>query len=417
MNILVLGSAGREHAICDAFIKSKKLTKLYCLPGNAGSAVIAQNISDIALNDHEKIIKFCQNNNIDLVFIGPEQPLVDGIVDDLAKNNIRVFGPQKKAARLEGSKIFMKDLAKKYQVSTAKYQTFFNQDLALKYLDVINYPSVIKTDGLAAGKGVIIAQNKAQAHDEIKEFFSGKFGEAGKKLIIEEFLDGFEVSYFIIVDGKNYKSLGFAHDYKKVGDNNTGLNTGGMGTYSPSHKISKDLENKINKEIIEPTINGLKNEDCEFVGILFAGLMIQNNEPKLLEFNIRFGDPEAQVILPRLETDFIDLILSATKQDLNNLEVKFDEKKHALCVVMAAKGYPGSYQKNCKINLDNVDTKNAKIFHAGTKMIDNQILSNGGRVLNVVGFGNSKQDAKNNAYKAVSEVDFEDGFYRSDIGS
>lgn len=417
MNILVLGSAGREHAICDAFIKSKKLTKLYCLPGNAATDLIAQNISDIALNDHEKIIKFCQNNNIDLVFIGPEQPLVDGIVDDLTKNNIRVFGPQKKAARLEGSKIFMKDLAKKYHVASAKYQTFFNEDLALKYLDEINYPSVIKTDGLAAGKGVIIAQNKAQARDEIKEFFSGKFGEAGKKLIIEEFLDGFEVSYFVIVDGKNYKSLGFAHDYKKVGDNNTGLNTGGMGTYSPSHKISKDLENKINKEIIEPTINGLKNEDCEFVGILFAGLMIQNNEPKLLEFNIRFGDPEAQVILPRLETDFIDLILSATKQDLNNLEVKFNEKKHALCVVMAAKGYPGSYQKNCKINLDNVDNKNVKIFHAGTKIIDNQILSNGGRVLNVVGFGNSRQDAKNNAYKAVSKVDFEDGFYRSDIGS
>ena len=418
MNILVLGSGGREHAICDAFLRSNNLNELYCLPGNGGIGEIAKNISDIALNDFDGIINFCKKNTIDLVFVGPEQPLVEGIVDKLQENNIRVFGPSKNASRLEGSKIFMKDLAKKYNVPTAKYETFFDSAKAINYLDEVSFPTVIKTDGLAAGKGVIIAQSYAEAKSEIEEFFSGKFGEAGKKIIIEEFLTGFEVSYFVISDGKNYKSLGFAHDYKKVGENDTGLNTGGMGTYSPSHKVSTELEDKINKTIIEPSIKGLKSEDSEFVGILFAGLMIENGEPKLLEYNIRFGDPETQVVLPRLKTNFIDLIIAATNQELDKINIEFDDTKHALCVVMAANGYPGSYKKGTQIDLSKTkNLENTKIFHAGTKKDGANLLSSGGRVLNVIGFGGNLNEAKKQSYKAVDLINWEDGFCRKDIGS
>jgi len=417
MNILVLGSGGREHAICDAFLRSSKLNELYCLPGNGGIGEIAKNISDIKLDDHDGIINFCKTNAIDLVFVGPEQPLVEGIVDKMQKQNIRVFGPSKNASRLEGSKIFMKDLAKKYNVPTAKYETFFDSDNAIKYLDGVNYPTVIKTDGLAAGKGVIIAQSYNEAKGEIEEFFSGKFGEAGKKIIIEEFLNGFEVSYFVISDGKNYKSLGFAHDYKKVGENDTGLNTGGMGTYSPSPKVSAELEDKINKSIIEPSIAGLKAENSEFVGILFAGLMVENGEPKLLEYNIRFGDPETQVILPRLKTDFIELIMAATNQELDKINIEFDDNKHVLCVVMAANGYPGSYKKGTEIDLSKAEKlDNTKIFHAGTKKDESKLLSCGGRVLSVLGFGEDLDKAKKQAYEAVDKIKWEDGFCRNDIG-
>ena len=416
MNVLVLGSGGREHAICDAFKRSSQLNNLYCLPGNGGIAEIATNVENIKLNEHDKIIEFCKNNDIGLVFVGPEQPLVDGIVDELQANNIKVFGPSKNASRLEGSKIFMKDLAKKYNVPTAQYETFFDSENAITYLNEVTFPTVIKTDGLAAGKGVIIAQSLDEAKGEIEEFFSGKFGEAGKKIIIEDFLNGFEVSYFVISDGKNYKSLGFAHDYKKVGENNTGLNTGGMGTYSPSAKISQELEDKINKTIIEPSINGLKSENSEFVGILFAGLMVENGEPKLLEFNIRFGDPETQVILPRLKTDFVDLIVAATNQELDQIDIAFDDNKHAVCVVMAANGYPGNYQKGSEIDLSKANIKNSQIFHAGTKKDGDQLLANGGRVLNVIGFGENLEAARSNSYEAVSLVSWDDGFCRGDIG-
>jgi len=416
MNILVIGSGGREHAICDAFGRSKQTKNLFCLPGNGGIGEIATNI-DIKISDHEKIINFCQENTIDLVFVGPEQPLVEGLVDELQKNNICTFGPSKQASKLEGSKIFMKDLAKKYQIPTAKYESFKDKDTAINFAKELGFPCVIKTDGLAAGKGVIIAQSQCEAIDAINEIFAGKFGNAGNKIIIEEFLTGFEASYFVIADGKNYKSLGFAHDYKKIGEGDTGLNTGGMGTYGPSDKVNKEIEEKVNKEIITPTINALKQENAEFVGILFAGLMInEKNEPKLLEFNIRFGDPETQVILPRLKTDFVDLIMAATKQELDKVTVEFDEEKHAVCVVIAANGYPQSYEKGKEINTNETkNSKNLTIFHAGTKITNNILVSNGGRVLNVVGFGANKEEARKNAYEGVDKVKFSDKYYRKDI--
>lgn len=417
MKILVIGSGGREHAICEQFKKSPKVLEIFALSGNAGISEIAKIVENVAISNHQEVIDFCQKNKIDLVFIGPEQPLVDGLVDDLQKNNIKVFGPSKKASQLEGSKVFMKNIAKKYNVPTAKYQTFSDKLEAIKFAKEIGFPCVIKTDGLASGKGVIIAQTIFEATQVIDEVLNGKFGDAGKNIIIEEFLTGFEASYFIICDGKNFKSLGFAHDYKKVGENDAGLNTGGMGTYSPSKKVSKNLEEKIIKTIIEPTILGLKQENCEFVGILFAGLMInEKSEAKLLEYNIRFGDPETQVILPRLKTDFVDLILSATNQELDKINIEFDENKHAVCVVMASKGYPESYKKNGKINLEEAKkVKNTKIFHAGTKLENGEILANGGRVLNIVGFGENIEIARENAYKAVEKVDWADGFCRFDI--
>lgn len=417
MKILVIGSGGREHAICEQFRKSPKISKIFALPGNAGISEIATIVDDVAVNNHQQVIDFCQNNKIDLVFVGSEQPLVDGLVDDLQRNNIRVFGPSKKASQLEGSKVFMKDVAKKYNVPAAKYETFTNKNDAVNFIEEVGFPCVIKTDGLASGKGVIIAQTLDEAVQTIDEVLSGKFGDAGKKIIIEEFLTGFEVSYFVICDGKNFKSLGFAHDYKKVGENDTGLNTGGMGTYSPSSKVSKDLEERIIKTIIEPTIAGLRKENCEFVGILFAGLMVnEKSEPKLLEYNIRFGDPETQVILPRLKTDFADLIFSATNQELDKINIEFDEEKHVVCVVMASKGYPEAYKKDGKINLAEAKkVENTQIFHAGTKLKDGEILASGGRVLNVIGFGNNVEIARKNAYEAVSKVDWQDGFFRSDI--
>lgn len=417
MKILVIGSGGREHAICEQFKKSPQVSEIFAISGNAGILEIAKIVENVGINNHQEVIDFCQKNKIDLVFIGPEQPLVDGLVDDLQKNNIKVFGPSKKASQLEGSKVFMKDIAKKYNVPTAKYQTFSDKLEAIKFAKEVGFPCVIKTDGLASGKGVIIAQTIDEAIYTIEEVLNGKFGKAGENIIIEEFLTGFEVSYFVICDGKNFKSLGFAHDYKKVGDNDTGLNTGGMGTYSPSKKVSKNLEEKIIKTIIEPTIEGLKKEDCEFVGILFAGLMInEKSEPKLLEYNIRFGDPETQVILPRLKTDFVDLILSATNQELDKINIEFDENKHAVCVVMASKGYPESYKKNGKINLEEAKKiENTQIFHAGTKFENGEILANGGRVLNIVGFGENVEIARKNAYKAVEKVEWVDGFCRFDI--
>lgn len=340
--ILVIGSGGREHAICEQFKKSPKLEKIFCLPGNAGISEIAEIVDEIKIDEHQKIIDFCQRNKIDFVFVGPEQPLVAGLIDDLEKAGIRAFGPNKNAAQLEGSKIFMKKIAVDNNVPTAIYETFTDEKSAIEFAEKLakefKFPCVIKTDGLAAGKGVIIPQNFSEAEEAIKEIFAGKFGAAGNKIIIEEFLDGFEASYFVLCDGKNFIPLGFAHDHKRVGDGDTGPNTGGMGTYAPSPFIDKKLEEEIIEKIIRPTLHGI-----EFRGILFAGLMIGKNtlEPlvKLLEYNVRFGDPETQVILPRIKTDFIDLIEAAIDGRLSEIKVEFDEEKKLVCVVMCANGY------------------------------------------------------------------------------
>jgi len=431
--ILVIGSGGREHAICEQFKKSPKLEKIFCLPGNAGISEIAEIVDEIKIDEHQKIIDFCQKNKIDFVFVGPEQPLVAGLIDDLEKAGIRAFGPNKNAAQLEGSKIFMKKIAVDNNVPTAIYETFTDEKSAIEFAEKLakefKFPCVIKTDGLAAGKGVIIPQNFSEAEEAIKEIFAGKFGAAGNKIIIEEFLDGFEASYFVLCDGKNFIPLGFAHDHKRVGDGDTGPNTGGMGTYAPSPFIDKKLEEEIIEKIIRPTLHGI-----EFRGILFAGLMISRNtlEPlvkplakpllkplakpsvKLLEYNVRFGDPETQVILPRIKTDFIDLIEAAIDGRLTEIKVEFDEEKKLVCVVMCANGYPENYEKGTEIKDLDLITE-AKILHAGTIKKDGKILANGGRVLNIVAEATSFTTARDKAYKAITKIDWNEGFCRKDI--
>ncbi len=415
--ILVIGSGGREHAICEQFRKSTNLAQLFCLPGNAGIAEVAQVVDGIKIDEHQKIIEFCQKEKIDFVFVGPEQPLVAGLVDDLQKVGIRAFGPSKKAAQLEGSKIFMKQIAIDNAVPTAAYETFIDAAKAIKFAENLGFPCVIKADGLAAGKGVIIAQNLAEASEAVEEILSGKFGEAGKSIIIEEFLDGFEASYFALCDGKNFVALGFAHDHKKVGENETGPNTGGMGTFAPSPFIDRKMEELIIESTIKPTLRGLEKVGAPFVGILFAGLMIGKNGPKLLEFNARFGDPETQVILPRIKTDFIDLIEAAIDGNLDKIQVEFDETKKLVCVVMCANGYPEAYQKGTEIkNLDEAaKISGVKILHAGTIKKDGKILANGGRVLNIIAQADSFKTARSKAYEAISEIDWKEGFVRKDI--
>jgi len=415
--ILLIGSGGREHAICQQFKKSVQATKIFALPGNAGIAELAEIVDSIKQNEHKKIIDFCQQEKIDFVFIGPEQPLVEGLADDLRKAKIRAFGPSKNAARLEGSKIFMKKIAIDNSVPTAIYETFFDEKTAVEFAKKLGFPCVIKADGLAAGKGVIIAQNLEEATEAVSEILSGKFGEAGKKIIIEEFLDGFEASYFVLCDGKNFIPLGFAHDHKKVGEGEVGANTGGMGTYAPSPFIDKNLEEKIITTIIKPTLDGLNKCDSNFSGILFAGLMISKNQPKLLEFNTRFGDPETQVILPRIKSDFVDLIEAAIDGNLDKFQIEFDEEKKLVCVVMCAKGYPENYEKGTEIKgLKNAaNFSDVKILHAGTIKKDGKILANGGRVLNIVAEADSFKAARNKAYEAVDKIDWKEGFMRRDI--
>ena len=418
-NILVIGSGGREHAICKQFKTSPQETKIFALPGNAGISEIAEIVQNINVSDHNQIIKFCRREFIDLVFVGPEQPLVDGLVDDLQKAGIRAFGPSAKASALEGSKIFMKKIAVDNAVPTAAYESFTEAAPAIEFIKTLSFPCVIKTDGLAAGKGVIIAQSLEESEAEITEFFAGKFGDAGKKIIIEEFLTGFEASYFVICDGKNFVPLGFAHDHKKVGENDTGLNTGGMGTYAPSPVIDRALEERITDDIIRPTLLGLENAGCPFTGILFAGLMIDNGVPKLLEFNVRFGDPETQIILPRIKSDFVELIDAAIDSRLHKIKVKFDEDQKLVCVVMCAKGYPGSYAKGTEIKDLNAAKQVAgvDILHAGTAIKDGKLTANGGRVLNIVASASSFEEARKKAYEAVDLIDWEDGFVRKDIAA
>ncbi len=415
--ILVIGSGGREHAVCEQFRKSTKLEKLFCLPGNAGISEIAEIVDSIKIEEHSKIIDFCHEQKIDFVFVGPEQPLVNGLVDDLQKSEIRAFGPSKRAAQLEGSKVFMKRIAVSNKVPTAAYEVFFDKELAIRFARKIGFPCVIKADGLAAGKGVIIAQNIKEVEEVVEEIFLGKFGEAGRQIIIEEFLDGFEASYFVLCDGVNFVPLGFAHDHKKVGENETGPNTGGMGTFAPSPFIDKKMEDEIIANIIKPTLQGLQNIKSPFVGILFAGLMIGKNGPKLLEYNVRFGDPETQVILPRIKTDFIDLIESAIDQKLDQIKVEFDENKKLVCVVMAAKGYPDAYEKGTEIKnlVEAAKATGAKILHAGTVKKDGKILANGGRVLNIVAESDSFKSARQKAYETIAKIDWKEGFVRKDI--
>ena len=415
MKIAILGSGGREHAITFSISKSKKIKKIYCIPGNAGTSELAENVS-LDINNFEKIYKFLSQKKINLVIIGPEEPLVNGIVDYLEKFNIKVFGPNKIASQLEGSKIFTKNLCAKFKIPTAKFGIFQNKKDAKKFLENWNYPAVIKADNLASGKGVYICDNLKDSDTAINEIFDGKFGVA-KNILIEEFLEGEEMSFFIISDGKTFKCFGTAQDHKRVFEGDKGKNTGGMGAYSPSRLINKDLENKILDKIINPTLNALSDIGCSYKGFLYAGLMIINNEPFLIEYNVRMGDPECQTILPLLETDLVDIFIACCDEKLEKFEIKWSEKK-SLCIVLCSKGYPDTFQKNVKIdNLNNLAfSKNDFVFHAGTKKVKNEIFSNGGRVLNFVTTSSSFKNSRERIINLINQLNWKNGFFRKDIG-
>ena len=415
MKVLILGSGGREHALCYACKKSPKINQIYCIPGNAGTNLIAKNIN-VELSDFEKIKEIIDKNKIDFVIVGPEQPLVDGIVDYLSENKIKVFGPNKIASQLEGSKIFTKNLCKKYNIPTANYGIFKSSKNANSFIDKCKLPIVIKADGLASGKGVYICEKKKDAIIAIDEIFNGKFGLA-EYVLIEEFLVGEEMSFFIISDGETFYEFGTAQDHKRVGEGDQGKNTGGMGAYSPSRLENKVLSKKIIDKIINPTLKGLKDLNTKFEGFLYAGLMVVNNEPFLIEYNVRMGDPECQAILPKLKTDFIEIIEACLNKNLKSINLKWHESK-SLCIVICSKGYPDGYQNNIEIkNLDKLDLEeNEYIFHAGTKNINNKIFSNGGRVLNVVIRSDNFKKDRDQAINIINKIKWKNGFFRKDIG-
>ena len=415
MKVGIIGSGGREHAICHTLINSKKIKQIYCFPGNAGTARIAINIS-LNLENFNELKEFIILNNIELIIVGPEKPLVDGIVDFLEMNNIKVFGPNKLASQLEGSKIFTKNLCKKHNIPTAKFGIFQNINDAVKFIKETNYPLVIKADGLASGKGVYICENCEDGETAIKEIFEGKFGKA-KNLLVEEFLKGEEMSYFIITDGKTIKKFGTAQDHKRVLEGDKGKNTGGMGAYSPSRLLNKELEEKIISKIIKPTIKGLNRIGIKYKGFLYAGLMIVNNEPYLIEYNVRMGDPECQTILPKLKTNLLDIFLSCCDEKLDETEIKWHNKK-SLCVVLCSNGYPSEFKKNVLIkNMSRIKfNKNEYCFHAGTTIIKEQIHATGGRVLNFVCVSESFVEARAKIINSIDLLNWDNGFYRKDIG-
>jgi len=415
MKIAIIGSGGREHAIAATISKSSAINEIVCIPGNAGTSKIATNV-EIDINEFDKLHKFIKENSIDLVVVGPEQPLVNGIVDYLEKFDIKVFGPNRIASQLEGSKIFTKKLCQEYNIPTANFGIFENRVDAKKFLKNTKYPNVIKADNLAAGKGVYICNNEQESLMAVEEIFDGKFGEA-KNVLIEEFLKGEEMSYFIISDGATIKSFETAQDHKRVLEGDNGKNTGGMGAYSPSRLISNDLEDKILSKIIKPTIKGLSKLGTEYKGFLYAGLMIVDNEPYLIEYNVRMGDPECQTILPKLKTNLVEILEACCNKKLADINIEWTDKK-SLCVVLCSKGYPDTYQKNILINnLEkfNLDENNF-IFHAGTKKEKEKIYAIGGRVLNFISLSDDFLQARDNVHQCIKKLDWDGGFYRGDIG-
>ena len=415
MNIALIGSGGREHAICEKIFLSKKTNKIYCFPGNAGTSRIAQNV-DLNIEDFSKLYNYLRSKKINLVIVGPEEPLVKGLTDFLIKKKIKVFGPSRYASKLEGSKAFMKRLCKENNIPTADYKICKNTNDVKKFIQKNSLPIVVKADGLAAGKGVTICKNKKQIYKISNEIFKGKF-KSSNKLILEKFLDGEEASYFLIVDRKNFKFFGTAQDHKRVKEKDKGPNTGGMGAFSPAPIVNKILERKIIKKIVRPTLLALKRKGSPYSGFLYVGLMIKNDEPYLIEFNVRMGDPECQVILPRLKTDFLKIIIYAVQNKLNKLKIRWTNKK-SMTIVLCSKGYPLSYKKNKIIkNLNNINIKkNFFIFHAGTKIINNKLISNGGRVLNITGLGNNFLKIRLELIKILKKINWVDGFFRKDIG-
>ena len=415
MNLAVLGSGGREHAICYKLKQSSKIKKLFCIPGNAGTKKIAKNIK-ADISNFDKLYQVIKKNKIELVIVGPEQPLVDGIVDYLNKKKVRVFGPDKYASQLEGSKAFMKNLCRKHNIPTANFGIFDNFDDASEFIKKNGAPIVVKADGLAAGKGVSICTSVEEALKNTKEILDGKF-KSSKRVVLEEFIEGEEISYFAIVDKNSYHFFGSAQDHKRVGENDTGPNTGGMGAYSPSTILTKELENKIKQKIIQPTLKAMKDLCHPYRGFLYAGLMINKDEPYLIEYNIRMGDPECQVIMMRLKTDLLEIIDSIINNKLNNIKIKWS-KKNSITIVLCAKGYPLNYLKNSEIkNLSKIKLDDSnQIFHAGTYSKNNKIYSNGGRVLNITSCSESLVKARNNSLSNINKINWKDGFFRKDIG-
>ncbi|MEI7669668.1 MAG: phosphoribosylamine--glycine ligase [Pseudomonadota bacterium] len=413
MKILIIGSGGREHALADKIKQSLLVSEIFCSAGNGG---ISQDVKTVSLKNNQEIINFCKENDISLVVIGPETPLVEGLADILVENNIKVFGPSKKAAQLEGSKGFTKNICRKYNIPTANYESFSDIVAAKEYIKANGAPIVIKADGLAAGKGVTVAMTEEEALQAVDEIMGGKFGSAGASIVIEEYLEGEEVSFFALCDGENAIEFASAQDHKRVGDGDTGANTGGMGTYSPAPLMTEELRKQVMDKIINPTVKAMKAEQMPFVGVLFAGLMINKGEAKLIEFNTRFGDPETQVLMMRLESDLIPALLACANGNVKDIQLKFSEKA-AVCVVMAAKGYPENYEKGTIIRgLDNINSKNIKVFHAGTEIKEGDFIANGGRVLGVTALGDTIKEAQLEAYKAVANIDWKEGFFRRDIG-
>ena len=415
MKIGIIGSGGREHAICTFLKSSSKVDKIYCFPGNAGTSFIAENIN-INLNNFQEVKDKIKNLEIDIVIVGPEKPLVDGIVDFLEKNEIKVFGPNKFSSQLEGSKIFTKKLCEKYKIPTANFGVFENKKKSLNFLKNCKFPIVVKADGLASGKGVYICENFEQSKMTVDEIFNGKFGEA-KEILIEEFLKGEEMSFFIISDGKTYKKFGSAQDHKRVLEGDKGKNTGGMGAYSPSRLENEELDKKIIERIIDPTLKGLKDLNTNFKGFLYAGLMIVNNNPYLIEYNVRMGDPECQTILPRVETDFADIIYACVNQNLSSVDIQLSNKK-SICIVLCSKGYPDKFENNIEIKaIGQIKLqKDNYIFHAGTKIDNSIIYSNGGRVLNFVIKSGNLKESRDQAINLIKALNWENGFFRKDIG-
>jgi phosphoribosylamine--glycine ligase len=415
MKVGIIGSGGREHAICQAIKKSSKVEKIFCFPGNAGTSEIAENI-EIELSDFNAIKTFSVNNNINLIIVGPEKPLVDGIVDFFNDTKIDIFGPDKISAQLEGSKIFTKRICDKYKIPTAKFGIFESPNEATTFLKKTKFPLVVKADGLASGKGVYICEDMNAANIAIKEIFNGKFGVA-INVLIEEFLNGEEMSYFIISDGKQIQSFDTAQDHKRVLEGDKGPNTGGMGAYSPSRLINQVLEKKILNKIIKPTIKALQEMGSNYKGFLYAGLMIVNDEPYLIEYNVRMGDPECQTILPKLKTNLLDIMEACCNKKLENLKIEWHDKK-SLCVVLCSKGYPDKHQNDIlienteKLELDDNDF----IYHSGTKKIGDKVYSNGGRVISFVSLSSNFKESRDKIFSLIKNLNWTNGFFRKDIG-
>lgn len=417
MKVLIVGSGGREHAIALSVAKSPKADEIYCAPGNAGIGLIAKCVPIEAM-EFDKIVAFAKEKEIDLTIVGPDDPLAGGLVDELEKAGLRAFGPRKNAAILEGSKAFSKDLMKKYQIPTASYETFDSADEALKYLETADFPIVLKADGLALGKGVLICKDLQEARAGVKSIMLDKqFGSAGNRLVIEEFMTGREVSVLSYVDGKTIKTMTSAQDHKRAGDGDTGLNTGGMGTFSPSPFYTEEVDKFCQKYIYQATVDAMAAEGREFKGIIFFGLMLTEKGPRVLEYNARFGDPEAQVVLPRMKNDIIEVMEACIDGTLDQIDLQFEDNA-AVCVILASEGYPVKYEKGFVINgLDKFEGQDSYFcFHAGTKKTDQGIVTNGGRVLGITAKGRDLKEARANAYKAAEWVTFENKYMRHDIG-